>query len=191
MSNVIRCCGAGKPTKKSWIRQALSILAPALITTVVLVQGYRFTSLREQAAANYARGDRILLSSPVPTISCDATGRIAMYNKSAEDVFGWTAEEMQGSPVERLIPEEARDQHRQAFQLAVDKLRSSDQTWAITKRRVPITGLRKSGEEAKLEMTIRGIRFGENEIEFIAVFRDTALPPAESRPFDVPLKPGS
>lgn len=118
-------------------------------------------------------------------------GAEAMYNKSAEDVFGWTAEEMQGSPVERLIPEEARDQHRQAFQLAVDKLRSSDQTWAITKRRVPITVLRKSGEEAKLEMTIRGIRFGENEIEFIAVFRDTALPPAESRPFDVPLKPGS
>ena len=44
-------------------------------------------------------------SNPNPVLAVDESGRIAYVNPRVEAAFGWTPEELVGSPVERLLPE--------------------------------------------------------------------------------------
>ena len=41
-----------------------------------------------------------------------STGRILFWNPSAQHLFGWSAAEIVGAPIERLIPERLRSAHR-------------------------------------------------------------------------------
>ena len=53
-----------------------------------------------------------LLDSAMDAIvSIDEAGRIVMYNRAAEQTFGWSASEMLGQPLERLMPERFRAGH--------------------------------------------------------------------------------
>jgi PAS domain S-box-containing protein len=56
--------------------------------------------------------------APSAMVMIDAQGRINMLNTQAEQIFGYTRDEILGSPMEILIPERLRNQHprlRDAF----------------------------------------------------------------------------
>lgn len=52
-------------------------------------------------------------ASPDATLIVDADGVIQDLNLQAVKMFGWSADEMQGLAVERLVPPESRDEHLQ------------------------------------------------------------------------------
>ena len=45
-------------------------------------------------------------------IALDDTFRIVRFNKGAEQIFGWSEDEMLGQPLDRLLPMAARAVHR-------------------------------------------------------------------------------
>ncbi|MBM3271225.1 MAG: PAS domain S-box protein [Candidatus Sericytochromatia bacterium] len=99
------------------------------------------------------------------------TGRIVLWNPAAERLFGYTAEEAVGQPVEIIVPDRLRRAHEQAFEryretargLAVD---------APAPREVPARG--KSGEEFPVELTVSPIEGASVAGSYVlAIIRDS------------------
>ncbi len=100
-------------------------------------------------------------------ICMDDFQRITFFNKGAEKIFGWTADEMIGQRVEVLMPERYRSTH--ARQVA-DFGRSGVTARRMGERR-EIAGVRKSGEEFPAEAAISQVHQGDNVI-YAVVLRD-------------------
>ena len=99
-------------------------------------------------------------------ISADAAGRIRSWNPGAQKIFGYTASEIVGSAITRLIPPRLRRKHRTLFQTHVDQPATGDFT-----RTLEIEGLRRDGREIPIEMhLVSASRAGRRA--FAAIVRD-------------------
>lgn len=68
---------------------------------------------RKQAEAATARLAAIVSSSQDAIIGVDLAGTVTSWNGGAESIFGLTAGEMVGAPIQRLIPEDRKDEEDQ------------------------------------------------------------------------------
>ena len=83
-------------------------------------------------------------------VTVDEAGQVFMFNHAAERMFGYTADEMVGQPVSRLMPAMLRDLHHSG----VDAFRVGD---AVSRKMssIPyVLALRAGGEEFPAEVTI-------------------------------------
>ncbi|MDR3634029.1 MAG: PAS domain S-box protein [Isosphaeraceae bacterium] len=67
---------------------------------------------RKQAQEANARLAAIVESSDDAIIGMDVHGRITSWNRGAETIFGYSAEEMIGGPIDRLIPADRKDEEK-------------------------------------------------------------------------------
>ena len=113
------------------------------------------------------------LLSDIVNISADAVicldenHKITLFNEGAEKIFGWTADEMMGKPLELLLPDRARGEHEahiEGFRAAHDQSRRMGQ-------RREISGVRKNGEEFPAEAAITKVHLGDSVV-FSVVLRD-------------------
>ncbi|MGC1299084.1 MAG: PAS domain S-box protein, partial [Alloacidobacterium sp.] len=112
------------------------------------------TSNMPNEAATTADNSRYLLSAIVDSsddviISKDLNGIITSWNEAARRIFGYTAEEIVGQPILRLIPEEL---HSEEFEI-LRKLRAGERLDHYETVRV-----RKSGERFPISVTISPVR---------------------------------
>ena len=109
----------------------------------------------------------ILAVSVDAIVAMDESQRIVFFNRGAEDVFGWTAEEVIGQRIEMLIPPAKRQDHeRQVRDFGrgpVPARRMGD--------RGAITGLRKNGEVFPAEASITHVLSNGRPV-YTAVLRD-------------------
>jgi PAS domain S-box-containing protein len=82
-------------------------------------------------------------------INIDSQGTITFWNKAAQTIFGFSADEMLGKPLTAIMPE----RFRQAHETGVNRLASSRQSKLIGKT-VELTGLAKDGREFPLELSL-------------------------------------
>ena len=100
-------------------------------------------------------------------ISVDREQRIVFFNQGAEQIFGWSAAEVMGQPLEVLIPERFRASH-------ADHVAEFGEGTVVSRRmgeRGQITGLRKSGEVFPADASISKLEAGGRRI-YTAVLRD-------------------
>jgi PAS domain S-box-containing protein len=105
-------------------------------------------------AATAADNSRYLLSAIVDSsddaiISKDLNGIITSWNEAARRIFGYTAEEIVGQPILRLIPEEL---HFEEFEI-LRKLRAGERI-----EHYETVRMRKSGERFPISVTISPVR---------------------------------
>ncbi|MBK5268459.1 MAG: PAS domain S-box protein [Acidimicrobiia bacterium] len=101
-------------------------------------------------------------------IGIDGDNRIVLFNRQAESVFGYRAEDVIGEPLVMLLPERFRDIHPHHVEgFAQGRVSRRFETSAD---RV-LVGLRRSGEEFPIEITISK-RPVDGSLEFTAVVRD-------------------
>lgn len=101
-------------------------------------------------------------------VSADDDQRITMYNQAAEAIFGWSAAEVMGKPLDLLIPERFRHRHGQH----VRAFAAGEQTARRMGERMPaIFGVRKNGEEFPAQAAISKLELGGKGM-FIVVLRD-------------------
>lgn len=108
-------------------------------------------------------------------IIIDTSDRIVSFNPAAEEIFGYTAEEVIGQNMASfIVPERYRDAHGAGMTHYL-----STGEGPVLGNRIEIEGLRKSGEEFDLELAVRNIDGPIGEL-FIGYARDiTARKAAE------------
>ena len=102
-------------------------------------------------------------------IAIDEEQRIIFFNEGAEQIFGYSAEEVGGHYLAMLLPERFRPTHRghvEGFGAAHGRAR-------LMGERQEISGLRKSGEEFPAEASIQRMEIGGRNV-YAAVLRDVS-----------------
>ncbi|MEO6447017.1 MAG: PAS domain-containing sensor histidine kinase [Gemmatimonadaceae bacterium] len=102
-------------------------------------------------------------------ISIDVDHRITMFNLGAEKIFGYSADEVIGQPLDILLPEGARSRH----QHHIDAFGASPVGARRMGERSVIAGRRKSGETFPAEASIAKLDIG-GERSFTVILRDAS-----------------
>ena len=98
------------------------------------------------------------------------TGRIVLWNRAAEALFGYTTTEASGCPIEMLIPEHLRDRHR----AGLARFRETGQGNLVdSDRGAELPALHKSGRSLTIELLLSPIDEATVPGRFVlAVIRD-------------------
>ncbi|MBX6332771.1 MAG: PAS domain S-box protein [Gemmatimonadaceae bacterium] len=162
-----------------WRRAELGVVVVLLVlTAAILVYALarahaveeRVRALQEVDArlrASEAKFAGILDIAADAIITVDERHHIMHYNQGAEQIFGYSAAEMLGQPLDRLLPNRFRSAHRhhmQAFAAGPDTARRMGE-------RREIYGVRKSGEEFPAEASISKLDTPNGPL-FTVVLRD-------------------
>ena len=100
-------------------------------------------------------------------VCVDSAERIVLFNRGAEEAFGYDADEVLGQPLAVLLPEPSRDGHR----AHLEAFRTSGTSARFMGERTEIRGRRKDGTTFPAEASIS--TFASNdETYFAAVLRD-------------------
>ncbi len=103
-------------------------------------------------------------------ICMDDLQRITFFNSGAEQIFGWSSEEVVGQRIEILLPE----RHRASHSSHVADFKRSKVTARHMGERREIAGIRKGGEEFPAEAAISQIHQGDTVI-YAVVLRDVSV----------------
>ncbi|MEJ7931906.1 PAS domain-containing sensor histidine kinase [Ramlibacter sp. AN1015] len=121
--------------------------------------------LRDSDAAS--RLAALLDSAMDAIISIDARERIVLYNRAAEQTFGWPPDAVMGRPLSMLIPERFRAGHAAHVHHFADT--------GVTSRRkgegMVLYGLRADGSEFPMDASISQIDTAEGKV-FSVILRD-------------------
>jgi PAS domain S-box-containing protein len=101
---------------------------------------------REQAESRFSA---MAQSAVEAIVSADSAGQILTWNNGARTIFGYTADEIVGQPLTRLMPE----RYHAAHQRGLARLRATGQS-ALVGTGLELYGLRKDGREFPLELTL-------------------------------------
>jgi PAS domain S-box-containing protein len=125
---------------------------------------------RKQAEAalrsSEVRFRRMAESSNEGIVSIDAEGRIAFWNRAAEEIFGYWEDEVIGHSVQMLMPERYRTRHEHGLARFLETGVSG-----IIGTTVEFEGLRKDGSEILLEVSLATWTVDEERF-FTGILRD-------------------
>lgn len=122
---------------------------------------------------------QLLEFAPDAVVVIDQQGLITFWNPMARTLFGWTTEEVIGTPLSTcIIPL----QYRAAHTAGMNRFLATGETHVLNQT-IEITALRKSGEEFDVSLTISTTRQA-GEIAFIAFIRDITAQKTISRELD-------
>jgi PAS domain S-box-containing protein len=114
----------------------------------------------ESLRASQYRFAGILEISAEAVVSTDSKQRITLYNRAAEKIFGYSAIEILGQPLESLVPKRFRAMHRQHMshfaQSSVTNLHMSD--------RNRVRGLRKDGSEFHMAASVSQLEIAGEKV---------------------------
>jgi PAS domain S-box-containing protein len=152
------------------------MIVAAAMVNILLVLTVMALLLRRQrreaflAAAAQESDDqlRAMVESAMDAIiTIDSERRIIVFNPAAQSMFGYSAEEVRGTSLDRLLPERFRAAHEHN----IGAFRHSGVMARMKKARMEIVGLRADGREFPLESTIAQVTIGGQTL-FTAILRD-------------------
>ncbi|UGQ47801.1 EAL domain-containing protein [Massilia endophytica] len=118
--------------------------------------------------ASEARYRAMTQSAPDAIISLDEQQRVLHFNRAAEAMFGYRADEMMGQPVLKLISQRSLEEHLERF----ERYRKTSERF-YSGRVVELFGVRKNGEEFSAELSLAVVNIGDEKM-FTVILRDTS-----------------
>jgi diguanylate cyclase (GGDEF)-like protein/PAS domain S-box-containing protein len=113
-----------------------------------------------------ARFENIAATSPDAIVCSNSEGEITFWNRSAERLFGYTAEEMVSGTTEAIVP----DSWRRIYESELSRLRHGEKM-ELADRTIVLSGLRKDGSEFPAEFSLSTWQEG-NTTSVGAIVRD-------------------
>lgn len=170
------------------VRTALSGLLFLAAVVTIVYQGHKLSITIAERDKEHLRAELIVTSSPYALIMCDAKGRITLSNMAAEQLFGWSRDQLLGADSTLLVPEQYRAAHQDGMQHSLDRIRKAKGNWLLGRERVQLTGLKSDGSLIEIEANIRAIKY-EEVVEFIIGMRPVDAP-LQNEEFKLqPLRP--
>lgn len=123
--------------------------------------------LERKLTISMKRFEAVVQSAYDGIITIDSTQKIKLINEAAQQIFGYSTEEIIGEPLTKLLPPKYREKHAGY----VEGFKKSQVDSRPMQTRASVRGLRKNGSEFPIEVTISKIKIG-NKIELTAVIRD-------------------
>ena len=137
----------------------------------LLLSVIRDITEREQAeAALRASQDRlagIVTSAMDAIITVDAEQRIVLFNRSAEQMFGYAAQELAGQPLDQIILQRFRTAHR----AHIERFGQTGVTTRAMGELGAISGLRADGIEFPIEASISQVEVAGQKL-YTVILRD-------------------
>lgn len=121
--------------------------------------------------------ERIVADALDAIIYAGRDGTIQLWNRGAEVMFGWSAQEAEGRSLDIIIP----DKHRQAHWRGWDRVMASGET-KYGSDPLSVPGIRKDGSTLSLDFTIVMLTDEGGEVEGVAaILRDVSKRWQETR----------
>ena len=99
--------------------------------------------------AAVARFEHMARAAPGAVICADAQGHVTYWNAAAETLFGWSAAEMLGGPLDAIVPPRLREAHRTGL-----ARRAASEVGQYAGFTVEVPGLKRDGSEFPAEFTL-------------------------------------
>jgi PAS domain S-box-containing protein len=102
-------------------------------------------------------------------IVCDRDGSIVFWNPAAQRVFGWSAAEVLGSPLDVIIPERFRQRHWDGYRKVMEEGSTRHAGWLLE-----VPALHRDGTTISIVFTVSLLRHpeGGDVAGIAAVIRD-------------------
>ncbi len=135
---------------------------------------------RQRVSETLVQRDReleaIFNNAPDAVVVVDATGNIIRWNPAAEQIFGWKAEEVLGSPLSNaIIPPQYREAHARGMERYLQTGKSS-----IMERTLEMQAWRKDLGLTEISLRISPYEL-DNQVHFVGFLRDISLQKAGER----------
>lgn len=117
-------------------------------------------------SASEKRFRQLMISAPDAVLSIDETGRIIFANREASNLLGYKFEELIGSSIDMLLPENLSARHAVHRAKYLENLRTRAMGSGME-----LTARRKNGDEFPVDVTL-SYSEGENGTTVIAFMRD-------------------
>lgn len=111
-------------------------------------------------------------------IGTDREGIIRFWNRGAEEVFGYTADETVGQRMDMIIPENLRARHWEGYDRVMIK---GEPSRYGRREMLKVPAFRKDGTRASVEFTIQPVEHPKYGPIAVAVLRDASENFAEMR----------
>jgi len=106
---------------------------------------------------------QIVDATPLPSLVANQTGVIVLMNTAALGLFGYSADELIGEPIETLIPAEMRERHVESRE------RYLRDPWTIAATGRRLTGRRKDGSHFPAEIGLNPVKTASGVYVFCSV----------------------
>ncbi|MEI7686542.1 MAG: ATP-binding protein [Planctomycetota bacterium] len=123
----------------------------------------------EQTASSHALLARLVELAEDAIVSANVRQEIILFNRGAEKTFGYKAQEVLGRPLEMLLPNRLREEHRGQ----VERFGAGEVMARRMGERSEVLGLRKGGDEFPAEAAISK-QVVEGATIFTAILRDVS-----------------
>ncbi|HEY8190455.1 MAG TPA: PAS domain S-box protein, partial [Micavibrio sp.] len=139
----------------------------ALVLDVFQENSRRLEALSKDLIQQKNNLEAIFQTALDAIISIDEEGLVVEWNRQAEEIFGWTRDEIVGSNMaEKIIPPAYRIMHTHGISRFL-----ADGTSKILNRRIELEALNKSGDIFPIELAVTALKL-DNQYRFIAFISD-------------------
>jgi sigma-B regulation protein RsbU (phosphoserine phosphatase) len=122
---------------------------------------------RRALAESEARKGAVVTSALDGVVTIDDSGRILEFNPAAQQIFGYTHDEVLGRPMaELIIPASLRSRHNRGFADYLENGRGP-----ILGKRIELTGMRREGDEFPIELAVVAVEGAAGRL-FTGYIRD-------------------